>query len=476
TVNGVESSVTLTDANITSDKGITSNTINLTGETGATLKDVTMEIKPGGANQVLITDATGDGVTWVDQSVISPATTNELASSGNTLTSTVNGEEATTDIINTVANSLNANNELVTTVNGVDGTGVDLTPAIQANQKTTVVEEGTGVTVTSAVAGNVTTYTVSADAVDAEDITNGKALTSTDLDLSANASTALLKDVTANIKTGAVTADKILEGTVASVDLADSAVTAAKINNDVAGEGLTKNATTGALDVDFDKGGEELAEGTLSSAAIGAMTVTGGEDALFKDVTLAVKVESGVEIHDDKVKLGGNLTRETTISNNGNAMTLATGGSNLNITGLDKSTVQATPNNAVITDRILSVDANDKVKALKAAMPKFFYMPSVLVPTAESHLGQAGVTFDNATRTGTINLYTIYTAQFGNPVASTNASALPVLRIQDLDFHVTYATPGAFTISGIDAATGIMTYTVSPTADITNGSFINIVF
>src|SRR5690606_5796474 len=65
TVNGVESSVTLTDANITSDKGITSNTINLTGETGATLKDVTMEIKPGGANQVLITDATGDGVTWV---------------------------------------------------------------------------------------------------------------------------------------------------------------------------------------------------------------------------------------------------------------------------------------------------------------------------------------------------------------------------------------------------------------------------
>src|SRR5690606_21639238 len=247
TVNGVESSVTLTDANITSDKGITSNTINLTGETGATLKDVTMEIKPGGANQVLITDATGDGVTWVDQSVISPATTNELASSGNTLTSTVNGEEATTDIINTVANSLNANNELVTTVNGVDGTGVDLTPAIQANQKTTVVEEGTGVTVTSAVAGNVTTYTVSADAVDAEDITNGKALTSTDLDLSANASTALLKDVTANIKTGAVTSDKILDGTVATVDLADRAVTAAKINNDVAGEGLTKNATTGAL-------------------------------------------------------------------------------------------------------------------------------------------------------------------------------------------------------------------------------------
>jgi hypothetical protein len=353
---------------------------------------------------------------------------------------------------------------------------ITIESVVQANQKTTIVEEGTGITVTSAVAGNVTTYTVSADAVDAEDITNGKALTSTDLDLSANAPTALLKEVTANIKTGAVTSDKILDGAVATVDLADKAVTASKINENVAGEGLTKNTTTGALDVDIDKVVEELAEGTLSAAAQGAITVTDGEDALFKDVTLAVKVESGVEIHDDKVKLGGDLTRETTITNNGNAMTLATGGSNLNITGLDKATVQATPNNAVITDRILSVDANDKVKALKAAMPKFFYMPSVLVPTAESHLGQAGVTFNNGTRTGTINLYTIYTAQFGSPVASTNASALPVLRIQDLDFHVTYATPGVFTITGIDAATGVMTYTVANNADITNGSFINIVF
>jgi hypothetical protein len=33
-----------------------------------------------------------------------------------------------------------------------------------------------------------------------------------------------------------------------------------------------------------------------------------------------------------------------------------------------------------------------------------------------------------------------------------------------------------FTITGIDAATGVMTYTVANNADITNGSFINIVF
>lgn len=191
-----------------------------------------------------------------------------------------------------------------------------------------------------------------------------------------------------------------------------------------------------------------------------------------------IAAESGVEIHDNKVKLGGNLTRSTIITQNGNPFTIATGGSNLNITGLDKKTVQATNATAGITDRLLAVGADDKVKALKAAMPKFFYMPSVLVPTAQSQVatGQTDVTFSNSNRRGTINMYSIYVKQFGSPVATTNASALPVLPIKDLDFHITYATQGVFTILGIDAATGIMRYEVSPTADITNGSFINIVF
>lgn len=191
-----------------------------------------------------------------------------------------------------------------------------------------------------------------------------------------------------------------------------------------------------------------------------------------------LKAESGVEIHDDKVKLGGNLTRPTTITQNSNAFTIATGGSNLNITGLDKKKVQATNATNGVTDRLLAVGTDDKVKALKAAMPKFFYMPSVLVPTAQSHVatGQTDITFNNSTRTGTINLYNIYVAQFGTPVASTNPTALPVLPIADLDFHITYATSGVFTINGINAATGVMTYTVRSTADVTNGSFINIVF
>jgi len=288
------------------------------------------------------------------------------------------------------------------------------------------------------------------------------------------------------IADNAVQSENILDGTIATADLADdaitegkiatNAVTADKINPDVAGTGLSQDAN-GALQVDYTEVETTLADGTIS-ATNGAITVTDGANATFKDVTLAVNIESGLEIHDDKVKLGGNLTRETTITQNGNEFTIATGGSNLNISGLDKTKVQATDATAGITDRLLAVDGNDKVKALKAAMPKFFYMPSVVIPTAESHLGQAGVTFDDNSRTGTINLYSIYVAQFGTPVASTNSTALPVLPISELDFHITYATPDVFVANSItiDPATGIMTYEVSPTADFDNGSFMNIVF
>ncbi len=718
TVNGKASSVNLTDANITSAKTITSNSINLTGQNGATLKDVTMEIKPGSANQVLVTNASGNGTTWVNQSVISPTTTNELTSSGNTITSNVNGVSDDATIINAVENSLGVDNKLITTVNGVPSTGIDLTPAIQANQNNTVVAQGAGITVTPSTSGKTTTYTVAANPagitlsgdvkgaanatkvvkiqgtsvsvtapsttgqalvynstsnqwepgipkIDAGNVTDRKDLTPTTGDNSitvTNGTGTTLINTQLHVTDGGITNDKlgtdavtndkladnavstenIVDGTVASDDLANNAVTTAKIadanvtaakltagagtpnrvaiadatgavtytdalpsssvdgenvtagsnkvtlggtpqgaalkafsvdvaeanltlsnmggkvtndqitpgtagqvlvtngtttswqnpvdnnttysgstsialeannsfqrealtgdvtaaknsnvttiapnavtegkiatdavtartiNPDVAGTGL-KQATNGALEVDQTA----LATGTLSSVAnTGAITVTGGNNATFKDVTLAVKAESGVEIHDDKVKLGGDLKRATTITQAGNAFTIATGGSNLNITGLDKTTVQATHATNGITDRLLAVGTDDKVKALKAAMPKFFYMPSVMVPTAESHLGQPGVTYNNGTRTGTIQLYDIYKTQFGTPVkSSAGASPLPVLPASELGFHVTYASQG-FTIEGI-TQDGLMTYKVDSNADIHIGSFINIVF
>src|SRR5690606_14448152 len=144
---------------------------------------------------------------------------------------------------------------------------------------------------------------------------------------------------------------------------------------------------------------------------------------------------------DEKVKLGGDLTRPTTITQNGNSFTIATGGDDLIVSDLDKTTVQTTVNGATtsgITDHLMAVGADDTVKALKAAMPKFFYMPSIIIPTSQEQLdtpGSGKVTgdsFDNTTRTGVITLYGRYSAQFGTTGTATQPSspgapALPVL-------------------------------------------------
>ncbi|MFL1897493.1 hypothetical protein ACJRPK_17485, partial [Aquimarina sp. 2-A2] len=78
------------------------------------------------------------------------------------------------------------------------------------------------------------------------------------------------------------TTDKILDGTIASADIAADAVNAATINGDVAGTGLVQNITTGALEVDptaFN------GDGNITS---GDLTVGGDANALLGDVTLEI--------------------------------------------------------------------------------------------------------------------------------------------------------------------------------------------
>lgn len=150
-VNGVWTPTTITPSLVSDAKGITGTGITVGGTdngAGSVLKDVTLSITHGGANQVMVTNADGTGTTWVDQSVISPTTINELTSIENTLTSTVNGVGDTAKIVNSIANTLDNDNKLVTTVNGVSGDGLDLTPAIQAGQKTVEVINGVNTTVT----------------------------------------------------------------------------------------------------------------------------------------------------------------------------------------------------------------------------------------------------------------------------------------------------------------------------------------
>ncbi|TCD10136.1 hypothetical protein EZ449_09925 [Pedobacter frigidisoli] len=67
--------------------------------------------------------------------------------------------------------------------------------------------------------------------LDVSQLVGGKALTSTDLSVSANGSTALLKDVVVDINAGAVTTVKLADGSVTTAKLADAAVTSIKIGN-----------------------------------------------------------------------------------------------------------------------------------------------------------------------------------------------------------------------------------------------------
>lgn len=70
------------------------------------------------------------------------------------------------------------------------------------------------------------------------------------------------------------------------LEIEDGAVTADKLGTDVAGAGITRNATTGALEVDTSTltGGGDIT-GT-------GITVTGGTDAAFADVTLEIAVDA----------------------------------------------------------------------------------------------------------------------------------------------------------------------------------------
>ncbi|MFD0699636.1 hypothetical protein ACFQZL_02825, partial [Myroides pelagicus] len=438
TVDGIASSVNLTDQNVVSTKNITGTGITVTGGEGSSLKDVGLSITPGLDQTMLVTNGAGT-VEWVPQPVIEPIT-NELTVTGNTITSNVSNVVDTAELIGTVENSVTGTS-LVTLVNTVASTAVDLKGAIQQGQLNTVVDQGSGIEVTNTVVDDTTTYLVALDPttanvagdvtgtlsntkvvglqtkavsavsptdkqvltynevanqweaktpeVDVTKVLNGKALKSTDLSLSADASTALLKEVTIDINTGAVNSDKILDRTILAEDIANA-------------------------------GPKEV-------------LVTGDTGEAQWSTQASVVQEN---------------QKTTVVQGSGDAI--------------------VTP---VVVDKVTTYTVD-----VQSAMPKFFYMPSILMPTAEGQTSQGGVSFDNATRMGTVDLHAIYQAQFTTPVVASNPSAaLPTLEADKLNFFVTYVDASVFTNLTLSEE-GILTYEVTPTANVTTGSFMNIVF
>ncbi|MGV3697481.1 beta strand repeat-containing protein [Flavobacterium sp.] len=92
-------------------------------------------------NKFLTVNATGDVVL---QKASNPIESNVLGSNANIMTSNVNGISSSANIVNSISNSINSNNQLVTTVNGVNSAPVTLPTANQ-----TITQNGNTITLSN---------------------------------------------------------------------------------------------------------------------------------------------------------------------------------------------------------------------------------------------------------------------------------------------------------------------------------------
>ncbi|MHC0442843.1 hypothetical protein [Flavobacterium sp. 3-210] len=186
---------------------------------------------------------------------------------------------------------------------------------------------------------------------------------------------------------------------------------------------------------------------------------------LEKNVTAV----NGLSSKDEKIELGGILIKPTIITTSeNNPLSLAglqTGNSSYIYDG---SKYSSTSDRIVVSDPVSGL-----LKQVKSAMPKFFYAPSVIVPTHSP----AGLILVGPQ---SLDVYTLYKEQFGfqkggGQARSNPSSTLPVLAPADLDYFVTYFDTDIFENVAVSSL-GVITYSIKPGAVISDNSFMNIVF
>ncbi len=106
---------------------------------------------------------------------------------------------------------------------------------------------------------------------------------------------------------------------------------------------------------------------------------------------------------------------------------------------------------------------------------RFFYMPSIVLPTNTSD-----PSYNAATQTFTIDLYQAYSNQFkltnsANTSKSPGATALPVSASNSLEYFITYYDNTVYQNIAL-TNTGVLTYKLPATFTISEKTFMNIVF
>ncbi|WP_316849305.1 beta strand repeat-containing protein [Pedobacter agri] len=397
------------------------------------------QIKGGTAGQVMVVGA-GNVGSWVDKSTLVPTTVVSNTSTGNSLSTTVNGVTGTgVNIINSNALTLDGTNKLVGTVNGQATTALDLTPAIQAAQKTTTVVAGTNVTVspTTPAATRNTAYTVNVATANgtAPGVVkqgNGSVVVATDGALSVDAAA-----ITTGANVTAASNRVLLGGTPTGAALKAFSVDVVEANlvlQNIGGK-VTNN---------------QIATGTTGQVLItnAAGTTQWVDQSTLGDNTTA---SNGLTKTANNIQLGGALTTPTAIA--------TTGTNTLAISGL--------PTTGTTADKIVVADPTSGVlKLANAAMPKWFYMPSIVLDVATIGTGK------------TVNLYNLYKSQFESVPGTMNSTGVQksipfLLNPTDLEYYVTYVDAAVITVTSVNA-NGVMTYNVTGKAKTT--SFANIVF
>jgi len=232
----------------------------------------------------------------------------------------------------------------------------------------------------------------------------------------------------------------------------------------------TVNVASGVLSVNTANLATQF-DGDITSANT-ALTVSGGDNAAFTDVTLTLNANSGVQVANNNVQLGGNLQHATTITNNSNPLTIATGGTTTSITGLPVAVPADNSSTMVVLP-------SGQLKTVRQ-LPRLFYMPPVIFDTSANGEELTRNIYDDYSKlfTGTtLNMahgagggsmpYT------GGLIKSDGAPDIPVYAANQLWYYVIYYDETVFDNVSI-SATGLLTYDIIGNA--TDTSYMTIAF
>ncbi|MDM1454724.1 hypothetical protein [Myroides odoratimimus] len=474
-VNGVWTPTTITPSLISDAKGITGTGITVGGTdngAGSVLKEVTLSITHGEANQVMVTNADGNGTTWVDQKDIVKAneTVTTIKEGTNiTVTKAADSHEYTLDVPT-------ATKDVAGVVKAGEGLNVDGTGNLTVNYETAKEKLAKGNVTSNSIVVNDDKGSVGSTfkdvSLEIKAGTNGQVMVTKEGKVTWVDQSDIVPTTTNDIKTEGTNIVTTVNNQKAELTLAGDVVlkngetvvggiqgTPVSETKPAAGQTLVYNTTTNTWEpgtpnvgVDNVTDGKDLTAADGDAATI--EVVNGGLKAVLVETSLRVKEES---ITSKEIKNG---------------------------TIKPEDVAKAGKNQVLVTDS----SGVPTWKNQNKVAPQFFYMPAVIFDTKSKGTklsrdlykeyvdqftgGKAGVGNAEYPIAHGAGGYTMpYT---GGIVGSTDAPAdIAVFDRGELHYYVTYYDTKVFANLSIDKD-GKLTYDIIGNA--TPASYMNIVF